>query len=129
MTMEKIYTHRMPQPRGLRNYMHSDSVDRPNMRNWAGIRNPAVDILLETVISAETEEEMNTAGRALDRVLLWSFYVIPEGCPKGRHLVYWDRFGHPPLGREHLNWTGFPQLWWFDNTKSARVDAALGETR
>ena len=129
MTMQKIYTHPIPQPGGMRNYLHSRSVDPPNLLNYAGIRNPAVDVLVEKVIAAETEEEMNVAGRALDRVLLWSFYVIPEGAPKGRHLLYWDRFGHPPLGHEHLNWTGFPHLWWFDEKKSARVDAALGETR
>ncbi|MYF04753.1 MAG: ABC transporter substrate-binding protein [Holophagales bacterium] len=129
MTMQKIYTHPIPQPGGMRNYLHSRSVDPPNLLNYAGIRSPAVDVLIEKVIAAETEEEMNIAGRALDRVLLWGFYVIPEGAPKGRHLLYWDRFGHPPLGHEHLNWTGFPQLWWFDEEKSARVDAALGETR
>ena len=109
--------------------MQSDGVHLPNLLNYAGIDSPAVDALVEEVIAAETEEEMNIAGRALDRVLLWSFYVIPEGAPKGRHLLYWDRFGHPPLGYEHLNWTGFPHLWWFDAEKSARVDAALGETR
>ncbi len=129
MTMQKIYTHPIPQPARTRSHLHSRSADLPNLWNYAGIRNPAVDVLVEQVIAAETEEEMNIAGRALDRVLLWSFYVIPEGAPKGRHLLYWDRFGHPPLGHEHMNWTGFPQLWWFDAEKSARVDAALGETR
>lgn len=129
MTVQKIYTFRIPRPAGMRSYMHSQSADLPDLGNYAGMSNPAVDALIEKVIAAETEEEMYIAGRALDRVLLWSFYVIPEGAPKGRHLVYWDRFGHPPLGREHLNWTGFPYLWWFDAEKSARVDAALGETR
>ena len=129
MTMQKIYTHRIPRPTVLRSLMRSDGAELPNLLNYAGIDSPAVDALVEQVIAAETEEEMNIAGRALDRVLLWSFYVIPEGAPKGRHLLYWDRYGHPPLGREHLNWTGFPHLWWFDAEKSARVDAALGETR
>ena len=56
---------------------------------------------------------------------MWNFYVIPEGHPVGRHLVYWDRFGHPSLGVEHMNWTGFPQLWWIDEARSARVDAGI----
>ncbi len=129
LTMQKICTHSIPQPARTRSHMHSESADLPNLFNYPAIRNPAVDALVEKVIAAETEEEMNIAGRALDRVLLWSFYVIPEGAPKGRHLLYWDRFGHPPLGREHMNWTGFPHLWWFDQEKSDRVDAALGETR
>ena len=129
MTMQKIYTHSIPQPARTRSYLKSESADLPNLWNYPGIRNPAVDALVEKVIAAETEEEMDIAGRALDRVLLWSFYVIPEGAPKGRHLLYWDRFGHPPLGREHMNWVGFPHLWWFDREKSDRIDAALGETR
>ncbi len=129
LTMQKIYTHAIPQPALLRSHLKSESADLPNLLNYPGIRNPAVDALVEKVIAAETEEEMNIAGRALDRVLLWSFHVIPEGAPRGRHLLYWDRFGHPPLGREHMNWVGFPMLWWFDQEKSDRIDAALGETR
>jgi ABC-type oligopeptide transport system substrate-binding subunit len=62
-------------------------------------------------------------------VLLWNFYLIPDGHPVGRHLVYWDRFGHPPLGVEHMNWTGFPHLWWFDEARSARVDSGIAEMR
>ncbi len=129
MTMQKIYTHLIPQPARLRSHLTSASADLPNLLNYPGIRNPAVDALVEHVIAAGTEEEMNVAGRALDRVLLWNFHVIPEGAPKGRHLLWWDRFGHPPLGHEHMNWVGFPYLWWFDQEKSDRLDRALGESR
>ena len=99
------------------------------MQNFSGIENPVVDELVNQVTSAQSEEQLNAAGRALDRVLFWNFYVIPDGHPRGRHLVHWDRFGHPPLGGEFMKWTGWPQLWWFDASKSARVDAALGARR
>ena len=125
MTIRKFYTFKIPRPARLRGQFTSRYADPPNMTNYAGIKNPVVDFLVEKVVSATTEEEMNTAGRALDRVLLWNFYVIPEGHPTGRRLVYWDRFGHPPLGAEHMVWTGFPHLWWLDVAKSARVDAWL----
>lgn len=124
-TMRKFYTFRIPFPARLRDQFTSARADQPNMTNYAGIKNPVVDFLVEKITQATTEAEMNAAGRALDRVLLWNFYVIPEGHPVGRHLVYWDRFGHPPLGIEHMNWTGFPHLWWLDKEKSARVDAGL----
>ena len=124
-TMRKFYTYTVPIPVRLRSQFTSRSADQPNMTNYAGIKNPAVGFLVEKIADATTEVDMNVAGRALDRVLLWNFYVIPEGHPVGRHLVYWDRFGHPPLGAEHMNWTGFPHLWWLDNEKSARVDAGL----
>ena len=125
MTIRKFYTFKIPRPARLRGQFTSRNADPPNMTNYAGIKNPVVDFLVEKVVSATTEAEMNTAGRALDRVLLWNFYVIPDGHPTGRRLVYWDRFGHPPLGVEHMVWTGFPHLWWFDAAKSARVDAWL----
>ena len=124
-TMRKLYTFRIPRPARIRGQFTSRYADRPNMTNYAGIENPVVDHLVEVIVAATTEDEMNTAGRALDRVLLWNFYVIPDGYPVGRKLAYWDRFGHPPLGVEHMNWTGFPMLWWLDRDKSARIDAAL----
>ena len=125
VTMRKFYTFRIPFPFRMRSQFTSQYADLPNMTNYAGIKNPAVDFLVDRIAQASSEEEMNTAGRALDRVLLWNFYVIPEGHPVGRHLVYWDRFGHPPLGVEHMTWTGFPNLWWFDEARSARVDAGI----
>lgn len=127
ITMWKFYQFKIPIPSWIRRDFLSRYVDVPNMGNYSGIDNPAVDFLVEKVIAARSEAELTAAGRALDRVLLWNFYVIPEGYPRGRHLVYWDRFGHPPLGVEHMNWTGFPFLWWHDAEKAARVDAGLAE--
>ncbi|HAK50310.1 MAG TPA: hypothetical protein DCM54_00175 [Gammaproteobacteria bacterium] len=68
---------------------------------------------------------MNTVGRALDRVLLHSYYVIPDGHPVGRHVTHWDTIMHPPLGAENMNWHGFPNLWWRTeevDRKSAAMD-------
>lgn len=127
LTMRKFYQFKIPIPSWMRSNFLSRYVDVPNMGNLAGIDNAAVDFLVEKVIEATSEAELTAAGRALDRVLLWNFYVIPEGYPRGRHLVYWDRFGHPPLGAEHMNWTGFPHLWWHDAEKAARVDAGIAE--
>ena len=124
-TIRKLYTFMVPIPDRMRRTYKSQWADQPSQTNLPGFKNPVVDLLVEKVLDAKTEAEMNTAGQALDRVLLWNFYVIPEGCPLGRHPVYWDRFGHPPMGREHMNWTGFPQLWWLDKEKNARVEAGL----
>ena len=124
-TVRKFYTFRIPFPNRLRGQFTSRYADLANMTNYAGIKNAVVDALVEKVAQARTEAEMNTAGRALDRVLLWNFYMIPDGHPRGRHLVYWDRFGHPTLGFPHMNWSGFPKLWWIDPAKSARVDAGI----
>ena len=124
-TVRKVYTWKVPFPTPMRRTFTSGFADMPNMRNYPGIKNPVVDSLVEMIVKARSEEVMNTAGRALDRVLLHNFYVIPDGHPIGRHMVYWDRFGHPPLGVPHMNWQGIPYLWWFDEEKSARVDAGI----
>ena len=128
-TIRKYYTWKVPFPASMRSKFTSQYVDLPNMTNYAGIKDPAIDFLVEKIAAAKTEEEMNTAGRALDRLLLYSFYLIPDGNPVGRHLVYWDRLGHPPLGVPHTNWTGLPYLWWFDEEKSARVDAGITQMK
>jgi len=126
-TIRKYYQFKVPRSWMLRGFFLSRNADRPNMTNYAGIKNPAIDSLVEKIIAAVDKDEMDIAGRALDRILLWSFYLVPGDCPKGRHLVYWDRFGHPPLD-QGMRWTGFPYLWWFDKEKSAMVDAYLSES-
>ena len=126
-TVRKFYTYAIPYPSRMRSQFTSPYVDPPNMFNYGGIKNPVVDFLVEKIAGATTEKEMNTAGRALDRVLFWNFYVIPDGYPAGRHLCYWDRFGHPPIGAEYMRWSGFPILWWLDEKKNARVNAGIAE--
>jgi microcin C transport system substrate-binding protein len=126
-TIRKFYTYLIPFPYRMRQQFTSQYADTRNMLNYAGIKNPVVDILVEKIAQSRTEEAMNTAGRALDRTLLWNFYLIPDGHPVGRHLLYWDRFGHTPLGAEYINWTGFPQLWWIDEEKDARIKTGLAE--
>ena len=126
-TVRKLRVGEMPDRHRLRTQFTSRYADLPNMRNYAGIKNPAIDFLVEKILDSDTLEAMNTAGRALDRVLLHNFYVIPDGHPVGRHVVHWDRIRHPPLGIEHMNWTGFPHLWWLEEDRNARVDANVAE--
>ena len=71
-----------------------------------------------------SEKELAVTGQELDRILLWSFYVIPGGYPIGRRMVYWDRFGYPEPTPDMKN-AGFHQLRWFDEEESARVDAGI----
>ena len=112
----------------MRSRFQSINADRHNMSNYAGIKVPAIDFLVEKVIAADTEEGMIAAGRALDRVLLWDFYMIPGDHPPGPRSVYWDRFGSPPP-RQDKRYTSYHLHWWFDKDKSTRVDAYLSELR
>jgi microcin C transport system substrate-binding protein len=64
--------------------------------------------------------ELVAATRALDRVLLWNFYVVPQFSYGFSRYARWDRFSHaepmPKYGR-----SGLPSLWWFDADKAARI--------
>jgi microcin C transport system substrate-binding protein len=126
-TIRKFYSFNVPLPSLMRSQFTSLYADPPNMTNYAGIKTPALDFMVEKILGATTEQEMNTAGQALDRVLLWNFYVILDGHPLGRHPCYWDLFGHPLIGAEHMRWSSFPSLWWIDEQKNARVDAGIAK--
>jgi microcin C transport system substrate-binding protein len=101
----------------------SRSADVEFGLNWAGIRDPAVDYLIERIIDATDEQTLLAATRAFDRVMLWNFYLIPGMSNPWIQYLFWDRFGIPdagPLERAvHL------EAWWFDQTRSRRVDEEL----
>ena len=105
----------------LRDNFNSEEAARAGSRNLIGIRNPAVDALVETAIAAESREELVTTIRALDRVLVWNHYVIPQYYSDEYRLIYWDKFGRPPEPPTYS--LGFPTIWWVDAEKQAALDA------
>jgi microcin C transport system substrate-binding protein len=76
-------------------YWHSAKADISGSRNWAGIQDPVVDALVDTIVHAETREDLVTATRALDRVLLWNYYVVPQWHLNSFRVAHWDKFGAP----------------------------------
>jgi microcin C transport system substrate-binding protein len=107
----------------LRNYFASSSADVDFSRNWASLRDPAVDYLIDRVIEAQTLDEFLAATRALDRVLLWGFHFVPTMGQPGYRLVWWDRFGVPE--HEPLQRFVYHDAWWFDPQRAARVEQGL----
>src|SRR6202521_4457831 len=103
-----------------REYWSSQAADMAGSRNIIGIKNPAIDKLIERVIFTRDRDDLVAATRALDRVLLWNHYVVPQwNYPKIR-TARWDRFGRPSeLPKYGLS--GFPAIWWFDDDKAARI--------
>jgi microcin C transport system substrate-binding protein len=78
-----------------RDYYHSSTRDIEGSQNYAGIRNKAVDALIEQVLQAPTRTELEAAMKALDRVLLWSFYSIPNWHLNHHRLASWQKFERP----------------------------------
>jgi microcin C transport system substrate-binding protein len=102
-----------------REYWGSQAADMAGSRNIIGIKNPAIDKLIERVIFTKDREDLVAATKALDRVLLWNHYVVPQwNYPKVR-TARWDRFGRPSELPKYGQ-SGFPTLWWFDADKAAR---------
>jgi microcin C transport system substrate-binding protein len=103
-----------------REYWGSQSAGMAGSRNIIGIKNPAIDKLIERVIYTRDRDDLVAATKALDRVLLWNHYVVPQwNYPKVR-TARWDRFSRPSeLPKYGLS--GFPALWWFDPDKAAKI--------
>jgi microcin C transport system substrate-binding protein len=104
-----------------RGYWGSAAADQPGSENVIGIKNPAVDAIIEKVILATSRNDLVAAIKALDRVLLWNHYVVPQWSYNSLRVAHWDRFSHPePLPRYGI--AGFPTLWWWDAEKAIRTD-------
>ncbi len=105
----------------LRDYFSCASAKAQGSMNMPGVCDPAVDALINDVVGAQDREALQTAARALDRVLLWRWYLVPGWGSQSFHIAYWDRFGHSdkPI-REGFNF----DLWWVESAKAASIDAA-----
>jgi len=80
-----------------REYWHSSSADNPGSRNFIGLKDPAIDRLVEALIQADTRASLVSHTRALDRVLLWGHYVVPNWHIKTWRVAYWGRLQHPSV--------------------------------
>jgi microcin C transport system substrate-binding protein len=103
-----------------RGFWGSQAADQPGSRNLVGIKNKAIDALIERVIYATSREELVAATRALDRVLLWHHYVVPQWYSGVQRTVRWNRFSHPETMPKYAA-AAFPTVWWYDAEKAAKA--------
>jgi microcin C transport system substrate-binding protein len=103
-----------------RDFWSSAAANRPGSRNLVGIKNPAIDKLIERVIFTKDRDDLVAATKALDRVLLWNFYVVPQWTYDKQRTARWDRFGHPKVMPKY-GAAMFPTIWWWDKYKAAKV--------
>jgi microcin C transport system substrate-binding protein len=78
-----------------REFWMTDAADRPGSRNSMGLKDPVVDQLVEQLINADSRKSLVAHARALDRVLQWGYYVIPNWHIKTWRVAYWNHIGHP----------------------------------
>lgn len=93
-----------------RDFWSSEAADAPDSRNMAGIKNPVVDALVDKIIFSKNRDELVTLTRALDRVLLWNFYYIPQWHSPEDWVAWWDKFDfvEPQPGYAGVDF----QSWW-----------------
>lgn len=110
----------------LRSYYGSEAAEERGTANYGGIRNPVVDQLVEQVIASESLEKLQLTTRALDRVLLWNHYLIPQFYNDQHRIAYWNRFGQPETQPKYISYTatGFPTGWWIDDELDSKLDLA-----
>ncbi len=96
-----------------RDMWSSGAADQHGSRNYAGVKSEVVDALVDKIIYATSQEELTTACRALDRVLWYGYYVVPNWFAPAHRVVYWDKFKRPE--KEPLYYAPFDALltWWF----------------
>jgi microcin C transport system substrate-binding protein len=96
-----------------RNYWGSRAATTPGSRNLVGIMNPAIDALIDHIVFASSRADLVAATKALDRVLLWNNYVVPQWSYGKVRTARWDRFGRPdPM--PVYGGAAFPKIWWWD---------------
>ena len=104
----------------LRGYFGSEAADQAGSDNVVGIKNPAVDAMIERVVLAKSYDDLAATTKALDRILLWNNYVVPQWSFSKLRTARWDRFSHPdPLPK--YGTPAFPRLWWWDADKPAKT--------
>lgn len=109
-----------------RSFWHSASAHVPGSRNYCGIENPAIDKLVNLVISAPDRASLILRCKALDRALLWGWYVIPQWHAKVWRVAFWDKFGQPETRPDYA--LDF-HSWWVDPDKERELSSkrrALG---
>jgi len=103
----------------LRSYFGSQAAKMSGSLNLAGISDTAVDVLIERVIAAKSRDELNTAARALDRVLREGHYWVPHWYKPSFNVAYWDKFSRPAVKPRFDR--GILDTWWYDEAKAAKL--------
>jgi len=107
-----------------RTYWASASADERYSRNYAGLKNKAIDILVDKVIYAKTRDELELMTRCLDRALYHQHLLVHNWHSPNFRLAYWHKFGHPEKLPDYYAVRQFYELMWFDPVKAAQLSQA-----
>ncbi len=122
----------LPNPGDLRSLYGSQGADVPGGNNYRGVKSKAVDALIERITAASTIEDLRTAAHALDRVIMWNHWQIPQLFVRTEPTSYWNKFGLPAIKPKYFQIDSIPDehslpwpLWtWWDKSLDKRPAVA-----
>lgn len=122
-------TARFPQSESpgneQRSYWSSQAADTAGSRNVPGIKDPVVDALVDRIIFAKDRDDLVATVRALDRVLLWNYYTVPQYFQPTLRYAYWNKFGIP---EEQPRYTGIDVMsWWVLPERETAIERSVEE--
>jgi microcin C transport system substrate-binding protein len=113
------YVMRLTPGVELKSYFSSESAATDGSFNLAGVRDPVIDALVAKVLEARTRDELQTAARALDRVIRSGHYWVPHWYKASHNIAHWNRFSRPADKPPYAD--GVIDTWWHDPEKAAKL--------
>ena len=97
-------------------YWGTELADENGSRNWMGVKSPAIDAMIDAMLTAGSQEEFRAATRALDRLLTAGRYVIPIWYSNVSHVAHVKELHYPDHVPMYGDWLGFqPDVWWWED--------------
>ena len=107
-----VYGQSLSPGNEQRNFWHSESASQNGSRNLAGIKNEVVDYLVDKIIYADNQRQLTAACKALDRVLWYGYYLVPNWYADSHRVVYHNKFNIPDSIPKYYNYSQFQMTWW-----------------
>ena len=107
-----VYGQSLSPGNEQRNYWYSESAKTKGSQNLAGVNSPVIDSLVEKIIYAENRADLTAACKALDRVLWYEYYLIPNWYMNGYRLAYYDKFSQPNNLPKYYDHFQLLMTWW-----------------
>ncbi len=107
-----VYGQSLSPGNEQRNFWYSESASQNGSRNLAGIKNKVVDYLVDKIIYADNKRQLTAACKALDRVLWYGYYLVPNWYADSYRVVYHNKFNIPENMPKYYNYSQFQMTWW-----------------
>ena len=108
-----------------RSMWSSEAESTPGSRNYMGVKNPAVDELINTIVEAKSRKDLINSIQAMDRILTHQFYIVPNWYIPYDRIVYWNKFSRPKINAsQSIIINNILEWWWLDKNKATILKKA-----